>query len=85
MEDSWGTICFVGTATSSVERVIHAIKKHEPNRFFPDGEDDGELYPDLTGWAWLAGKRVPVQSGFRGDVMVWEVADGYNEPIGDVW
>lgn len=72
-----GTIMLPG-ANGSIERVIHGVKVHEPNRFSPEGENWSEDYPDLTGWAWIAGKRIPVETGYRAEVMVWEIESGYD-------
>ena len=71
----------LGGTRGSVERVIHDIKEHVPNRFSPEGEDWSEEYPDLTAWAWLGGKKVPLQSGFRNDCFVWKIDEDYPEDV----
>jgi len=51
----------------SDERVIRGIQEHQSKRF------EDETY--RTGYASLEGKRVPVMTGYWGDVEIWQVND----------
>ena len=54
-----------------VYRVIHDIKTIVPSRF-DNGEDDD----DQTGWVWLNGRKMPVETAYYGDVVIWRLAKG---------
>jgi hypothetical protein len=62
----------------TVERVVHGVKEHEPNRYEQAGY---EGYEDLTAWAWLGGKKVPLQSGYWGGAFVWRIDENYPEDV----
>lgn len=56
-----------------IERVVYDITEHAPNRFGSDADPEEE--PDLTGWIRHEGKRVPVETGFWGGALIWQLSD----------
>jgi hypothetical protein len=68
----------------SVERVVHDIKRAEVNGWGFEGED-ADNFPDESGWVWINRKRVPVQTGFRNHVMVWEVKPEHVADLGYIY
>jgi hypothetical protein len=53
-----------------IYRVIHDITTVVPSRF-NNGEDDD----DQSGWVWLNGRKVPVETAYYGDVVIWKLAE----------
>lgn len=57
-------------ASTSVNRTVYNVKPHIPNRYAEQGY---AKCLDEVGIISLEGKRVEVQTAFRGDVLVWEL------------
>jgi hypothetical protein len=51
-------------------RTVYNVKPHTPNRFTESGHDG---CTDETGIISLCGKRVGVETGYWGDVLVWQL------------
>ncbi len=63
-------------AGQEVWRVIHGMQRVTPSRFGTnETNEDDDWDDDWTGWVWLAGKRTPVETAYRGDVLIWRLSD----------
>jgi hypothetical protein len=66
-----------------VKRIVNGIMQHKPHRFIT-GWEEGDPFPDLDGWIEINGKRVPLQTAYRPEGLMFEVAYWYKDDIGDI-
>ena len=65
-------ICISSNMGEVIYRVIHDVKTIKPSRFqYADADDED----DQTGWIWLNGQRVAVETSYWGDVLIWRLAE----------